>query len=255
MENNSNFKNREGGRVVAGLILVVIGAAFLLRNTGFILPHWLFSWPVILILVGIYSGFKHNFRNNTWIILIVIGSFFLTDKFIPELKLAQTFWPVVIIGAGVLMILRPKRNSWCLNKEKWDITKWKDDSAATYQNSSGAAPDSSDYLNVNAVFSGVNRNMLSKNFQGGNIKAVFGGVEIDLSKADINGEVQIRMDVAFGGIKLVLPPHWTVKNEIEGLFHGVEDKRNFNTVANINPEKILCLKGSVVFGGVDIRSY
>ena len=255
MENKNDFRNREANRVVAGLILVAVGVVFLLRNMGFALPYWLFSWPVILILVGIYSGFKHNFRNNTWIILIAIGGFFLVDRFTPDLRLAHTFWPLVIIGVGVLFILRPKNNMWLNNKEMWDIDKWKNKKEWANESSASTEPDSSDYLNINSVFSGIKRSMLSKNFQGGNIKAVFGGVDIDLSQADINGEVMIRLDVAFGGIKLVLPPHWMLKNEIEGLFHGVEDKRNFNAAGCINPEKILVLKGSVVFGGVDIRSY
>jgi len=82
---------RPEGRIFAGIILVGVGAALLLRNSGFPFPNWLFSWPVILILVGIYSGFKHNFKNNSWIIMIGIGGFFLVDRFIPDLRLAPYF--------------------------------------------------------------------------------------------------------------------------------------------------------------------
>jgi predicted membrane protein len=256
MEKDNKLSNREGGRVIAGLILVGIGAAFLLRNTGFILPNWLFSWPVILILVGIYSGVKHNFRNNSWIILIVIGGFFLADRFIPEFRLAHTFWPVVIIGAGIIMMIRPRRNSW-FDKENWqNRDKWKEKRGwGNHAGSSTAMHDSSDSLHINSFFSGIERTMLSKNFQGGSIKAVFGGVDIDLSQADIQGEVMIRLDVAFGGVKLIVPPHWTIKNEIDGLFHGVEDKRNFNATTLVDANKVLLLQGSVVFGGLDIKNY
>jgi predicted membrane protein len=256
MEKDNKLNNREGGRVIAGLILVGIGAAFLLRNTGFILPYWLFSWPVILILVGVYSGVKHNFRNNSWLILIGIGGFFLADKFIPDFRLAHTFWPVVIIGAGILIMFSSRKNSWFgnenwRNKDNWrGKGKWSNQMGA-----SSATPDSSDSLYINSVFSGIERTMLSKNFQGGNIKAVFGGIDIDLSQADIQGEVVLRLDVAFGGVKLIVPPHWTIKNEVQGLFHGVEDKRNFNTTTGVDFNKVLFLKGSVVFGGVDIKSY
>jgi hypothetical protein len=61
--------------------------------------------------------------------------------------------------------------------------------------------------------------------------------------------------VVFGGVKLVVPPHWTVYNELDGVFHGVDDKRKFNTVTGSPTEKIVVLKGSVVFGGIEIRSY
>ena len=101
----------------------------------------------------------------------------------------------------------------------------------------------------------MQRNVVSKNFQGGKISCVFGGADINLTQADINGKVEIKFEVAFGGTKLIVPPHWTVYNEIEGVFHGVDDKRKFNAATGISPEKILVLKGSVVFGGVEIRSY
>ena len=257
MENKMNGNTRHEGRIFAGLILVCVGAALLLRNSGFPLPYWLFSWPVILILVGIYSGVKHNFRNNSWMIMIGIGGFFLVDRFIPDLRLAPYFWPIAIIAIGVIFIVRPERNKWrgFGDDEKknagGDITgsNWKQNDSSSF------STDNSDYLQVHSVFSGIKRNVVSKNFQGGKISCVFGGADIDLTQADISGKTIIKFEVAFGGTKLVVPPHWTVYNEIEGVFHGVDDKRKFNTATGINPEKILVLKGSVVFGGVEIRSY
>lgn len=113
--------------------------------------------------------------------------------------------------------------------------------------------DNTETIKVDSVFSGVQRKILSKNFKGGKIAAVFGGADIDLTQADIQGEVVLKLDVVFGGVKLIVPPHWTVYNTIEGVFHGVDDKRKFN--AEAVSEKKLFLKGSVVFGGVEVRSY
>ena len=58
----------------------------------------------------------------------------------------------------------------------------------------------------------------------------------------------------FGGAKIIVPSNWVVQNEIDGVFHGVEDKRNYNS-SGLNSDKVLVLKGSAVFGGVEIRSY
>lgn len=120
MEDNFKDKRRSESRIFTGLILVMVGAAFLLRNSGFPLPHWLFSWPMLLIVIGIYSGFKHSFRNNTWIILICVGGFFMVDRFVPDVRLAEDFWPVVIIAMGVLFIVRPDRQRWI---GRWDNEK------------------------------------------------------------------------------------------------------------------------------------
>ena len=261
MEKKFNGERREEGRIIAGLILVGVGAALLLRNTGFPLPYWLFSWPMILILVGIYSGVKHNFRNSSWMVMIAVGGFFLVDRMIPGLSLAPYFWPVLIIALGVIFILRPKKEHWgsFTDDEKKNTStdmnnnNWQQ--PAISNDYSNYATGSTDELRVNSIFSGIQRNIVSKNFQGGKIACVFGGADIDLTQADIQGKTMIKFEVVFGGAKLIVPPHWTVFNEIDGVFHGVDDKRKFNTAMSINPEKVLILKGSVVFGGVEIRSY
>lgn len=256
MEKNKVYRDKEGGRVIGGLILVAVGAALLLRNMGFFMPGWLFTWPMILILVGIYTGVKHNFRNNSWLILIAVGSFFLVNKFIPSLSLEPLFWPLVIIGAGIIFIVRPGRSNWMGTKTDNKFNSWENaGTVGLRDNQEEAVTDSSDYLMVRSVFSGVNKNVVSKNFKGGQISCVFGGAEIDLSQAEIAGPVILKFEVVFGGAKLVVPAHWAIQNEIDGIFHGIDDKRSFNPSASINPDKVLVLKGSAVFGGIEIRSY
>ena len=258
MKNERNIDNMQNGRVAGGLILVAVGVVFLLRNMGMedLFPHWLFSWQMLLIVIGNYSGFKHNFRNNARIILISIGGFFLISEFMPDWGLKPLFWPIAIICAGIIFIVRPNKNGW---------SNFKDDTNNSFNTNvqnitipataTNIPPDRSDYLVIRSVFSGVVKNMVSKNFQGGNISCVFGGAEVDCSQADINGTVTIKLEVVFGGAKIVVPAHWAVQNDIDGFFHGIDDKRRFNPDASINPGKVLILKGSVVFGGVEIRSY
>lgn len=258
MEKNNNFSNNESGRIVGGLILVAAGAFLLLRNMGFFLPGWLFTWPIILILVGIYSGFKHNFRNNSWLILIAVGGFFLVSRFIPSLSLEPLFWPLVIIGLGVAFILRPRRSRWEDFKKDTDYNQWKSVPGSSFQEPAGDTPsniDSNDFLVARSVFSGIKRNIVTKNFQGGTVSCVFGGAEFDLSQADFTGQVVLKLEMIFGGSKFILPSNWTVQNEIDGVFHGVDDKRKWHTDAGSNPAKILILRGSAVFGGIEITSY
>ena len=258
MEKNNNFRNNESGRIVGGLILVAAGAFLLLRNMGFFLPGWLFTWPIILILVGIYSGFKHNFRNNSWLILIAVGGFFLVSRFIPSLSLEPLFWPLVIIGLGVAFILRPRRSRWEDFKKDTDYNQWKSVPGSSFQEPAGDTPsniDSNDFLVARSVFSGIKRNIVTKNFQGGTVSCVFGGAEFDLSQADFTGQVVLKLEMIFGGSKFILPSNWTVQNEIDGVFHGVDDKRKWHTDAGSNPAKILILRGSAVFGGIEITSY
>lgn len=254
MDNNNINKNRDNGRIIGGLIIIAVGAVLLLRNTGVYFPRWLFSWPMILILVGVYTGFKHQFRNPSWMIVTGIGVFFLVQRYIPGLSREPFFWPLIIIAGGILFMLRPKRNNFLLPNNK-DDNKWSAGSTNYLGTESSGAPDASDVIQVRSVFSGVKRSMHSKNFQGGNISSIFGGADIDFTQADINGQAIINFEVLFGGAKIIIPSHWAVQNEIDGVFHGVDDNRRFNPDAALNPGKVLILRGSVTFGGVDIRSY
>jgi len=249
--------HRENGRVIGGLILVAVGAALLLRRMDFPIPDWLFTWPMILILVGVYTGFKHNFQNASWIILMAIGGFFLFDRIFMNVSLEPYFWPLFIIFIGMVFILRPRRNKWWDQNRQQFRNDWKDkwNYKVSNDDSGDYSADSNDYFRINSVFSGVKRTVLSKTFKGGSISCVFGGAEIDLTQADITGNVIIRIEAVFGGAKILVPSNWVVQNEIDGVFHGVEDKRNYANTAAMNTDKVLVLKGSAVFGGIEIRSY
>jgi hypothetical protein len=255
MKNRLTRNRTSEGRIAAGLILVAAGAVLLMRNTGFPLPGWLFTWPMILIVMGIYTAIKSGFSNNGWIVLTGVGGFFLVDRFIPALKLSPYFWPAIIITLGLLFILRPRRQNE--NRYNPDVTGAGVTAvAADHQQSNfGYTADANDILQVSSVFSGVKKNIVSKNFQGGKISCVFGGAEIDLTQADIQDSAELRFEVVFGGVELVVPAHWKVFNEIDGVFHGVDDERRYQPAVNTGPEKILILKGSVIFGGVEIKSY
>ena len=124
MDNNLKRKKKQAGRIVAGLIFIGVAAALLLRNAGLLMPFWLFSWPLLVILIGLVNGIKHNFRNRTWIILMGIGGFYLLNSFIPGLRLAAYFWPAIIIALGVIFIARLNkyRRMHCRNNEKNGVT-------------------------------------------------------------------------------------------------------------------------------------
>ena len=73
-------------------------------------------------------------------------------------------------------------------------------------------------------------------------------------QADIKGTASIDITQAFGGMKLVVPPHWNIKSEVVCVFGGIDDKRPIsNDTADSN--KVLILRGTCIFGGIDIRSY
>lgn len=83
---------------------------------------------------------------------------------------------------------------------------------------------------------------------------IFGGSEIDLSQADINGTAIIEVTALFGGATLVVPSHWNVISNAVAILGEVKDKRIVQNLPEENG-KTLLIKGTVMFGGVDIKSF
>ena len=72
-------------------------------------PDWLFSWPMILIAVGVYSGVKHHFKKPFATIMIILGMAFLfTENFD---NADRVVWPIAIIAAGTWMILKQRKKT------------------------------------------------------------------------------------------------------------------------------------------------
>lgn len=64
----------------------------------------------------------------------------------------------------------------------------------------------------------------------------------------------IELTTIFGGTKLLVPSNWSIKSEAVTIFGGIEDKRRMQTVTE-TPEKILLIRGTVIFGGIEIKSF
>ncbi|MFI5152052.1 MAG: hypothetical protein ACHQET_01880 [Chitinophagales bacterium] len=247
-EIQNNNPGRGSSRVWLALTLVVAGSAIFLQRMGLPLPEWLFSWQMLLITIGILMGFIHGFRGPAWLILIIVGGFFLYDRMIPGIDLHRFLWPFAIIAIGILMLVRPRRHRrWEHLKEKWERKDWSKYSQKTESYSS------EDHIDATAVFGGIHKTILSKNFKGGDMTIFMGGAELNLAQADINGTVTLDITQVMGGTKLIVPPHWEIRSNLTSVFGNIEDKRQQDKVAN--PDKVLILDGTSVFGGIEIRNF
>jgi hypothetical protein len=271
-------KPRNNGKVLAGMILLAVGGILLLKQFEYLeIPGWIWSWPTWIIIFGLYSGYKHNFQNSTWLILLIIGGMGIIDYAVPGLHMANFIWPVAIIGIGIWIIMR-RNHTWDKGKweRKWDKDKWerewKEKWDARYNTPSQPADQAGDdnttavppippknltgddFLDATSIFGGVKKTILSKNFRGGDITNIFGGSEIDLTMADIDGRVVLDITQLFGGTKIIVPPHWQVVSNLSAVFAGVDDKRLRKVGAGDN-SKILVLEGISIFAGVEIRTF
>jgi predicted membrane protein len=237
--------HQQRGRVWTGAFLLLIGTAALMR-ISFDVPQWLFSWQMLLITLGIFMGVRHHFRQGPWFVLILIGSVFMLRDFFPGFIDQRMIWPLILIAVGLFLMIRPRRR--LRSPEEHDMAN------NEAINPGQSIVSTEELLESTSVFGGIKKTILSKNFCGGEIVNIMGGTELNLSQADINGTVVLEVTQIFGGTKIIVPRHWEVKPEMAAIFGGIDDKRYIEPGA-VDASKVLLLKGTSVFGGIEVRSY
>lgn len=227
------------GGLVPGAVLLAIGLIFLLDRMGYISAHhFLRFWPLIIIAVGVAKIARNDAR--VWGVLIVLFGIFLQ---LNELGIGHftwgEFWPLLLIVAGLMAM--------------WSALE------ARKIMSNMPAADSTDprtSLDESTLFGGIQKRVNTKQFQGGRLQAIFGGIEIDLRDADIaENEAVIYANAIFGGIEIRVPEAWHVAARGQGVFGGYSDATRYVTPVDPDkPKKTLVVLGAAVFGGVEIRN-
>ena len=188
--------------------------------------------------------------------------------------LFQTYWPMLVIAAGLLILLINPReeylwgllliafgilwqmkalevvefNTWALF---WPLVimavGW-----AVLTNRAGAATNfkTSDTNAVVAVLGGVETKDDSANYTGSKITAVVGGSALDLRSATIKNEATIDIFALMGGVEIKVPENWTVRSSVVPILGGVDNKTKPAVSKNA---PVLNITGTAIMGGVDIK--
>ncbi|MGF1926117.1 MAG: LiaF transmembrane domain-containing protein [Bacteroidia bacterium] len=262
LNNNNGNISSQSGKVIAGLFIVAIGLLLLVDNFWLGLPSWLFRWHTFLIALGLFIGVKHNFRNSGWFVITLVGVIFTLNRAIPDLEFKHVLIPVGLVVLGLYLIFKPKgtvsyKAKWKEFNQAEPYTSYTDagaDHLGDAYSKEKKKANSNDYLDSVNVFGGSHQAIYSKNFKGGEITAVFGGCDVNLTQADFEGEIVIDVTAIFGGAKIIVPPGWEVKSEVTAVFGGLDDKRSIQPISD-GRNRLLIIKGIALFGGVDIRNY
>jgi predicted membrane protein len=233
------LRGRGRGGIIMGVILILIGLAFLLDHMGIIYIGYLWRfWPLLLVLAGLWNFLS---RHRAWGIILTLAGVVLQ---LNELNITHfgwsQFWPMILIALGILVL--------------WGSFEWSNKPVLSTSSTGG---DPRTTLNEAVVFGGLERRMTSQNFQGGDVSAVFGGVELDLTEANMQAnEATLAITAIFGGVEIRVPPTWQVVFRGSPIFGGIEDKTRTPRVDDpANPNlKTLVITGAVIFGGLEIKN-
>lgn len=256
METNENFRDERhqakeerrqikqenrhlhNNRPIIGVILVLAGLFLVMRNTGFFpdfIDHVIFSWPMLLVVIGLVMTLGAS-EKTSGVIVMAVGGFFLIPMIFRETFHAYNmFWPSIFIIVGVIFIATKRRG--------WNAV-------------STTAMTGDDYIDIVNVFSGGERQIVSENFKGGKISAVFGGTELDLTKAKLApGRNELEIACIFGGATFIVPDDWNISISVTPVLGGFTDSRKLLPGRTVDSTRQLVIKGAVIFGGGEIKSY
>jgi len=221
--------------LVAAVIIIVVGAVLFLDRMGLAdVGELLRYWPVLLILLGAANLLRPEQSSRVGGTgLVIFGGLFLLHN-LGYLRVDwSTIWPLFIVGVGVLLLIR------ALEGRKQTQTPV------------GSAHSR---LNEWVIFGGNKIRNDSKEFRGGELLAVFGGHEVDLTKAEMaEEEVALTATAIFGGVELRVPEHWRVVPKVMPILGGFDDKTYYRK-PDTAQEKRLIVKGMALFGGVEIKN-
>ncbi len=221
--------------IIAGLILIVKKSTVLPEPLDYFIDDIIFSWQMLLIVIGVITMVGSD-NKTPGIVLISVGGFFLIPELFTDFfRSFNFFWPALFIVVGVVLLLNSKR-----------IVKKLDFSGT----------NRADYIDNVNIFSGAERQVVTDNFQGGKITSIFGGGEVDLTRSSLApGDNVIEITCIFGGTTIIVPDNWTVILEITPILGGFSDSRKLRGDVIRDNTRSLIIRGTVIFGGGEIKSY
>lgn len=243
-------KSHRRGRIIGGLVFLAAGTLFLLREFGLAIPQWIFTWKMLLIVIGLSVGIKHGFKRIGWFVMMLVGGVFLLQDFYPSIVIGKFIWPVVIMLIGLRLIMKPRHRFGDHHKHHFYRHQWKQGFHQWSEKKKRG-----EFLELNTVLGGIKKTIISKDFGGGEINTVLGGCEVNFMNADFEGTVELEVNLVMGGVTLIMPNNWAIKSEIVSVMANVEDSRNVQQEVLLQASKVLVLRGNAVMGGIEIKSY
>lgn len=223
-------------RVWLGAILIILGGLFLLNSLdifNFRFTRIFISWPFFFFVIGLYILVQTE-KKVFGAILTGLGGLFLIPRIIPGVYISwSVVFPILLIAVGLYIILHSRKNTEFLRGEIKEDT-----------------------VDDISIFGGGDKIVTSKNFKGGNITAIFGGSEINMTQCQLaEGVNSIDVFALFGGTTIIVPKHWNVVVSVSSILGGFSNKGIKDPTIEIDTSRSLVIKGLVIFGGGEVKNF
>jgi len=226
-------ESRPLGRLVLGIIVMVLGLTLALDNFGLFHVRNIFRlWPLVLVAVGLtrlQQSVRHGGRPEGYVMALVGTGLLLMNFGLLSFRQVLAF---LLLTVGAVIVFRAWRQG---NQPLPD-----------------ALSDASQRMDAFALLGGVHRVSRATEFRGGSASAALGGCDIDLREASMpdGGSAVLDTLAIMGGIEVRVPEDWSVETRGMAVLGGFEDK----TRRPLDDRKKLVITGLAVMGGVEVKN-
>lgn len=232
------MKNRISS-IALGLLLIAAGAGYAGDTLGF----WDFTlffkgwWTLIIIIPCAVSIIRRGAGSGRIIglaigVILLLGSWDLIDLSL----LRRLLIPLLLVLIGISILLSNTRTKRKIRGQNGNEIPYEKE-----------GPEGSD---VSGVFTGRRADYGGQVFEGATVNAVFGNVEIDLRRAEIDHDVRIDATAVFGGIDILVPSNVMVRVLSVPVLGSASNKAAAPTEI---PCHTLYVNATCVCGGVTVK--
>ena len=218
-------------RLIVGLTILALGILWTLDSMDILESEYYTQfWPVAVILVGAARLVDPRASKSSAIVFMAFGGFLL---FATLSHFRFSFSNLIPLGIALLGA-----------KLVWD--------ALGRKRADASYDDPNSVVHAFAMMAGIHHQSTSQSFRGGDANAIMGGVELDLSKAQMKDGEEAVLDAfaMWGGIEIRVPENWRIVGQVMPLLGGFDNKTR--TASTTGP--VLIIRGAAVMGAVEVKN-
>ncbi len=232
--------------MIFGLLLITGGTLLFIDNLG-ILPIDISGafWPLVLFVVSAVGFLRStSLPARVWTVTGMIGgTLLLLGTFHVIHATAGIIWPLILIATGIVMLIYRLR--------------WQSFTERVHIGTSAKTATSQNKLQEVGVFSAIKKRVETSGFEGGELVAVFGSIELDLrycAVSSLTRVIAIEANAVFGGIEIRIPETWKLSVQGHAIFGTYEDKTIPPRPEPGFETPTLIINGGTAFGAVVVRN-
>lgn len=215
-------------RNITGAAVLAFGTLLLLNATDVLKIDSLVNnyWPLAIVLAGLLV-LLNNFRS--WAVagfLVILGGMYqLRVADVISFEPSAVVFPLILMFVGISIVFGRSYTGKRFSKVERD--------------------------DVVAIMAGADVVNHSKSFKQSNATTIMGGAKLDLRKAEFGKDALVDVFAFWGGIEIIVPENVVIRNQVNNVMAGIEDKTHQNTDKN---SPVLTVVGTVIMSGVSIRN-